>query len=373
MGFMLTIGSFIAGVLRKRSKLVAFGILVVLWIVFSLNTYNADYVAYEYLYNNYLIIYAGAGQTIGYQLLVGIATSLGFDFLQFRCIIGFVCLFLLYSFVSRYTKNVAFVLALYVLLPFLYDVVQIRFFLAGCLGIYSMRFLIDGEKYGTLFFVLGVIVSATIHPAVILFLTFLLIKLSDKKLPLVAFALFFLIIIANYLGLTQLLAAHFMDSTKFDVYFDTMSRFGFLTYWISIVLMLVLIRGLDVRKAFAPVNSQLLIGNKDCCDAQKHKKIVRGDAFLRFFHKAMYAYLPLMALIPLSTTNFYRPIRSSLILVYIYFAILMFEKKGCFSKKEITLFVLVFICWFVYTCYFLFSGVWNLVVVDELTNNLLWS
>lgn len=373
MGFILTIMSTLAGLFRRQSKPIAFCILVVLWVIFSLNTYNDDYIGYEFLFNNNLVTYEGSGQTVGFQALISAAKFFGLDFMQFRCVVGFICLFLMYSFISRYTKSIAFVLGLYILLPFLYDVVQFRFFLASCIAVYSLKFLIDNEKHGILYFIIGVGIASLIHTAAILFLAFLLVKLKDKILPAISILLFLILLVMGYSGLIVPLASQFIDSVKLEVYFTEMSRFGFLRYWVSIILMLLLIRGLDVRKALPTSMNGFMSGGENVSTIESGKPSSKGDMFVAFFYRAMYAYLPLMALIPLSTTNFYRPIRSTLILMFIYFAILVFDKRTCFSKKEVTLFILVFIIWFSYTCYFLFSGVWDLVVVTELTNNLLWS
>lgn len=372
MGFIIYVTSSIAGFIARKSRLVAFGILIVLWILFSLNTYNADYANYEFLYHNYQVQYAGSAQTVGYQFLVMLSNSMGLSFLQFRCVIGAFCLGLIYAFVSRYTKHVAFVLALYLLLPFLYDIVQYRQFLANCIAIYCLRFIIEDSKYGIAKFGVGLILAFSIHPSTILYGFFLLAILKDSKVLAITVILALGILFLSFSGLLQPVASIFIDSAKYDAYFSSIGRFGFIPYWVSCALLTVIVRTMPIDSISKLANHGIPSGPKRI-DNRVSKLSARSDQFLAFFHKGSLVIVLLMAFLPLSLQNFYRLIRSALLLFYIFFVVVFFERKAMLSKKERSISLLFFIIWFVFTCWLVFSGVWNLVVINELTYNVLWN
>lgn len=368
MGFLIFGFAILLGLLFRRSRIVVFLLLAALWVLFALNTHNADQAGYEYLYNSYQLTIGGSGQTGGYLLLVQISNAVGLSFQQFKGIIGFVCIMLLYLFIRRYTDNIAFVLALYFLLPFLYDIVQFRFFFATCIALYSLRFIIEEPRRGMLYFIIGMAIAVSIHPASALYGAFLLTKLSSRSIIFVAVVLFAGLLALNYSGLILPIASLFVDAEKYSVYFSKMAQFGFLQYWVSILVMIAIIKATPLRRLDLTPKTVADDGS-DLSDSLS----CRRDAFARFFYKAGIVYLPLMAFIPLSVSNFYRPIRGSLILFYIFMGIILFEKRSALSKPEYAVICIAFAVWLLFTAYILFSGVWNIVVLDELKYNMLWS
>ena len=367
MGSLVTLLAIGVGFLKRHSALASFFILLVLWVLFSLNTGNADYQGYEYLYNNQMFAIAGSGQTAGYQFLSNICYQLGFDYLQFKCIVGTLGLALLFLFARRYTNNAAFVLALYLVIPFFYDVVQLRFFLAASVAVFFTRFIIERTRFGVFLFLFGLLIAFSVHPASLLFSFLLLGRLSKKAAKWLSIGLFLVILIAVYSGLLVPIAALFVDQVKFEVYFSEMARFGFLPYWASSGLILVLVQG--TRKLSD--GNQLSDNVRYECSEDLMR--CRQDAFMEFFDRACFAILPLSALVPLSVTNFYRPIRSMIFLAHIYCALLLIERKELYGKMDRIIFAIGYATWIVFTSVILYQGVFNEVVLSVLNCNLLWN
>lgn len=73
--------------------------------------------------------------------------------------------------------------SLYMIYPALLDLIQVRFFLAEAIVIFSFRFLVEGKTSGYLKYILGVMIAYTVHSSAIFYLLFLLaiILNGDKK------------------------------------------------------------------------------------------------------------------------------------------------------------------------------------------------
>lgn len=352
-GIALAICAFILGWIKKESKFTTALIVAALWVFMGLNTYNADYISYQYLYDIHAVNASGINS--GYLIAEQIGWLLGLTFQQFRMFFGFIGLLLIASFVRRYSTAPNAVLVLYMLLPFMYDIVQFKFFMASAVALYSLHFLIDRSKLCFVWFTLGIVIAASIHPAAMLLLFLAIGLLKQRTAFLVSLALYFLILMGVYSGIAQYLAIFFSDSTKYEAYFTSVGRFGWIPYMISALGSLV------IAELSMPSR-----GEQDLRDSY-------GSArFTRFFVSARYAFLPLAALLPLSVQNFYRPIRSANLIYFIFFVSLMVDGGWSINRQERTMLIILSLFWFIFTQIVLYQGVIELVLVTELTNNLLW-
>ena len=355
IGIILTAAAAIIGWIKRNSRVSCILVFAAMWVLMGLNTYNADYVGYQYFYDFKLEDYSGVNY--GYLALEQFCWSLGLDFVQFRMLASFSGLCLITLFVRRYSRNASAVLVLYMLMPFFYDIVQFKFFMAASFAIYGLRFLIDRTNFYILKFFIFLGVAALIHPAAVLF-GFFLIVLFDKKTALkvslvVALAVLFLTVS----GLGQTLGRALTDNIKGEAYFSVASRFGWITYFVSVVGIVVV--------SHLSFSSMSIGGRGETADAPAR--------FEAFFASAQYAFLPLIALVPLSVQNFYRPIRSANVLFLMHFASLLFDDSGKTVKSEKTGLVFLFVLWLIFTQIIVYKGVIDIVLVDELTNNLLWT
>ena len=326
----------------------------------GLNTYNADFIGYQYFYDAKMEEWSGLNP--GYVVAEQIGWALGFDYIQFRMLFSGIGLLLIADTVRRYTENHALVMSLYVVGSFFYDIVQFKFFMAASIAVFALRFPIDQKKYYPLWYIVAMLVAYAIHPAAVLF-GFFLIGLLDKRKALAVSAVLFVAILALvYSGIAQVLFSSVVDETKAEAYFAEMSRFGSIPYIISIILQILIVywTQLDIHKNGSIISEMNRIASAE----------VR---YVRFFESAVYALLPLAALIPLSVQNFYRPIRSATILLFIYVAVTKSDRAGNLSERGRSTLIFLFILWLIFTDYIVYGGVIELVVATELENNLLWS
>lgn len=360
MGYALYLALIIIGFFKKNSKALAFAMLIAMWLIMGFNSYNEDMLSYKYFYD--LQLTEGSGLYLGYVATEQLAWQFGFDYYQYRMLFSGIALLLIYRFIVRYTDSPALVLALYAILPFMYDVVQFKFFLSASVAITGLSFLIDNKKFAAPAFCVFLLIAILFHPASALFSIFMISKLPKKKALVLSIGLALIILLSVYSGYAQMIMSGFMDSTKASVYLSELGRFGSLPYLVSTLLLVVL---------SAYVQNEIDLHEREIEEGTTCL-LPSGDKFLEFFKSGVFAFIPLVALLPVSLQNFYRPIRSSLLLFYVFFAITVFEHRDCLSQRSRSLFVLSFIVWVLLTFYTVMYGVYDIVIEVELANNLLW-
>ncbi len=354
IGMGIIIVCALLGCLKSRSRVIGALIILSLWVLMSLNTANADYVPYEYMYNLHLENVSGVN--FGYLFLEQMAWSLNLDFTQFRMLYGACGLILIASFVWRYSSKPNVVMAGYALLPFLYDVVQFKFFLSASICIFAFRFLIDKPKLYVLKYLFCVGVASSIHTGALMFGVFLLGVLSYERAKMLSFISGILAFFLSYSGIASVLAGAFMDSSKQEIYLTNMGRFGWIPYFVSIVGA-ILICGFSSPEKLGYSLSK--------CSRNESR-------FIIYFERAKFALLPLAAILPISVQNFYRPIRSGNLLVILFLVSTLLIDGECARRSEKTMLAILAVAWFVFTQVLIYGGVFNPVVIAELSNNLLW-
>ncbi len=173
------------GFLRRKSKILTFAMLSIMWIIYSLNTYTGDYYNYEHVYNSILNGYLFHEFEPLYTILMIIFRSLGFSFTQFRMVLGTIFIILLYKTIKCYTDSVPFVLSIYMVFPFLFFVSVLRAGIASLIIAYSIKYLIKPDRRSTLKFIILIFLAATIHFTSLFYLSLLLArkgKLKRRKL-----------------------------------------------------------------------------------------------------------------------------------------------------------------------------------------------
>lgn len=355
IGITLIVFATIAGWVKRDSRVSCILVFAVMWILMGLNCHNDDFVGYQYFYDLKLMDYSGVNY--GFLCLEQLCWSLGLNFIQFRMLSSFLGLGLLTLFVRRYSRDPSAVLVLYLLMPFFYDIVQFKFFLAASFAIYGLRFLIDRTRLFLLKYFVFLCAAVLIHPAALLF-GFFLIGLLDNKTALKVSL--FVALIALFLtvsGLGQVLGYALTDSVKGTAYFSVASRFGWIPYFVSTVGIVAV-----SHLSYSSMHDDV-IGEDNDAPAR----------FEKFFSSAQYAFLPLIAFVPLSVQNFYRPIRSANILFLMHFVSIRFEDSIKMARREKAGLIILALLWIVFTQVILYKGVIDIVLVDELTNNLLWA
>lgn len=179
MGYIVAAFIIFLGFTKKTSKIATGVMAIYYWALIALNTYTADFAAYEEMYlcsfdQRYAL------HEPGYMLLCKIMLRLGLNYRQFRMIIALLIVGLIVSGLRKYTKNVNFALSLFLIFPFASWASGLRFASSAAIAIYGSRFLFMDRKHATIKYILVIIIAATFHYSALFYLSFLFTK--QKKI-----------------------------------------------------------------------------------------------------------------------------------------------------------------------------------------------
>lgn len=162
------------GIIFHKSRAVSTIVVSYVFIVMALNFQNPDT-------HSYILIYehpATAQEEFGFRMLCSIFNKLGFSYDAFHFIVVTIgLLFLLAGAIKisgKFNRHIGYIMALYMLCPMMNDVVLLRSFLAGCIVIFAISYLVKKERGK---FVAYILVASTIHISALLYLLFLI---SDR-------------------------------------------------------------------------------------------------------------------------------------------------------------------------------------------------
>lgn len=154
---------------------------LVMWVIAVFNYSNADYESYRLIYDFYIPNGTGFSvmPDIGYYALCVVGRHVGLTFQIFRGVYITLALFFLVKGFSFFAKNKKNIYVLYLLFPFLIEVVQYRFFMAVAIMLYALPYLKEGcyKKY-----IIFVILAASQHSSALIYLLFLLCMLEEKRM-----------------------------------------------------------------------------------------------------------------------------------------------------------------------------------------------
>ena len=170
----------IAAVIKKNNKLLFALLFAYAFIVFAFNVSNPDLL-------NYSMNYTGKYRILEpiYNALVVLFNNAGVSFWVFRGFIAFIGLVLVSDIIIRYSPYPNLVFFLYLLYPFVIDIVQFRSFISLAIMIFSVRFIIDyhltEHKLNIIFFLTCLILATGIHYAAVFYSILLLLFLDVRK------------------------------------------------------------------------------------------------------------------------------------------------------------------------------------------------
>lgn len=177
--------NIITGLLNENSSILSYVLLIVLLILMAStnndNGANTDFYAYNKIYTYFLE--GGSIQQAseifvsdyGFMLLMKIGSLFRLSYNWFLFFISILSMLLIRSTICKITKNYNFILALFAITPFTYDVYQIRFFLAYSIVVYAFKFLIFDNNHNIIKYSLIIGLASFIHFSMIFYLLFLLI------------------------------------------------------------------------------------------------------------------------------------------------------------------------------------------------------
>lgn len=250
-------------ILKKNSKFTFYLLFTWMWILFAFNHANADFRMYRSIYNGTLSV---SSMEYGFVLLCKIFRNLGFNYNMFLALYSFVGLTLIKKTIFKYSKNISLALALYFIFPFVFDVIQIRNFMAFAIVIYSLKYLLDEKEKNLKKYILLVLLASTFHTFSIIALAFMFLnKFNSSKSILISFLVITGIVIILRNGLLVDILSKVLNSDKVAAYFiDSRYMPGLKTslFSIAICLLMYIISYLIYKKnknSFSSLTYQIFI------------------------------------------------------------------------------------------------------------------
>ena len=184
----ITVSAIILGIVSKKSRLVTYLLLSLLFILITFEYTqlgDGDYYQYENIYEG--ICEGSEWAWISYEplfvFLLFCCGKLGLSLIGVKCVVAIVSISLLYSSIKRYTSYCALPLALFFIYPVFFDAELLRWLLAESFIIYGFRFLINADsKKDYLLYGLFVFIAALFHVGSLLFSVFYLVSIKNKRL-----------------------------------------------------------------------------------------------------------------------------------------------------------------------------------------------
>lgn len=233
-------------------------ILAFIVVVIGANTLNCDL---DYRTGNtdvYYSLYSSSelfSTDIGYGLLMNLFKTIGVSYKYFRLICAVILFYLYNKFVRKYSHCIALVYLLYIIYPFIYDVVAQRNTFGMFIWIFSLQYLIDGSKDGRIKYMIGNLIAGSMQITLFVYLPFVLLnpnktfqyndsilKINMKNTILnkkIRYGLFFIILISIIIGISPNLLETFMKyigkvifgEERRSEYFGNITKYYWMLLW----------------------------------------------------------------------------------------------------------------------------------------------
>lgn len=229
----------VLGIVKKRSSILTGLMLLVMWIVFGLNTYNGDFGNYKWIYQNIQDPSYWAEFEPLFNVIMYACSIMDLDFIQFRMIFAGIYVLLLYKAIGKYTKNKAEVLGLYMLFPFLFFTSVIRSGLAGILIVLAYHEIIAGNDNKIKFWIY-IALACLIHQTSIFFACYYFFRKDNlKKIGLfLVLSIVAVSLIAYYFGLMYYVISFVTTSERTLKWFMMATALGQESRWIVYLIVI---------------------------------------------------------------------------------------------------------------------------------------
>lgn len=221
---------------KKRNLCLSVILLLLLMILMGGNSDNIDYTIYENMYNSSFF-----SKDIGFGILINFSKFIGLDINSFRLMISIIGLFLIHkSLIKMANQKYAFFYLIYFIYPFLFDVVQVRNFLAMSIFIYATTFLIDNTFKNKVTYILLIVCAASIQKVALIYVLVVLIVDFKGNKKIYKYVLILIIGFSIILGLNKSLTLNFIKNIAdiystgligIDNYLSVNTNYGWIISW----------------------------------------------------------------------------------------------------------------------------------------------
>ena len=208
--------------LKIRVNFIGYNVLFFLATIFlALNTNNADYSTYEYVYKTNGTA-TGFESNMIFGLLCKLFYSNGIEYQTFRVVAILFGLFSVYHFIKKESTKPLFIFVLYLISSYVMDGIQFRQFMAMGVFLLALPALMSEDKKGTFIYIVGITIASAIHLSFAFFYLMLLIKVERKKRIKIAFGIlvifFGLFFILQKSGMLLDVLGYFIPDNKVALY-----------------------------------------------------------------------------------------------------------------------------------------------------------
>lgn len=237
---------------RLLSLVLVLPVFLLLLLLFGGNYWNGDRDAYELYYERETL--ASWGIEFGYGYLNLVSKNIGLEYQVFQVIVSVItiALYLRYFIKSSYAPFASFLL--YALVFFPLDYVLMRQSLAFAIALQAFLVFLNGSSNARVRFIILILLAASIHQSVFLFLIFCFMPLG-KVVSLGRFLPIFIIVVFLYIFLRFNAPLPSFVQSHFDLYSISLkSAFSNVIFHIlsvALVFLSVLIEKPEALKIYA--------------------------------------------------------------------------------------------------------------------------
>ena len=229
-------------VISPKSKSIFKIILVLMWIIYGLNTYSGDYVAYESVYRN-ISYYGLTHYEILFSALMFLFSKAGIPFICFRMFLATIYVILLDKIILRYSDYPALACALGLVFPFTYYVSVVRAGIAAMIMLYAVHWLYGNTRKNNVRFIIAIVIATLFHYSSIVFLVFWFVRngINYKKFLYVILGTCVIAYAYSHLDIMTSLISHFSVRAKTLQWFSASSNLAL--NWKGIGMQLLIVIG----------------------------------------------------------------------------------------------------------------------------------
>lgn len=358
---------------NKRIKnFLTFLIIIYLVILMGGSLENPDTVIYQNIFERDFFI-----KDIGFGVLIYALKSIGITFNVFRLTVATIGILLIHHTVNKYVKNTSYFYILYGIYPFMFDIVQVRNFLAMSLFVYAVPFLLELNRKNILKYISIVAIAASMQKIALVYIPLVFVRnIKNKKI--LKRILMVIIVCSIIVGLSRNVLFKFSDVilTMFSEdlsglsnYLNINTNWGWIIFWGEQVANFALVYWAN-KIIFDKIKSG---------EANKlYSQItVKFSELIYSINLYMFIFLPLFVI----DENFTRIIRNVMPLNLMIYCIagqmLMNNKKLSIKRREknnetAVLFIPIIILYQVFLLFMLSRSYWDSIVLPVFNNNWIW-
>lgn len=169
------------GLSFKKSKFILALTLTYMFFILAFDSNSPDYESYRRIYNN-VDLYTAEELYVesSFWNLCRLMNAMGVSYENFRITWAVFYIVFLRIAVKRLTPYPSYVLALFLIWPFVPFVSSMRFSMASILSILGITYLVSSSKYSTYWFLCFIYFASCIHSSCVVFLLYSLIKIPKR-------------------------------------------------------------------------------------------------------------------------------------------------------------------------------------------------